>query len=308
MKRSIVAVTAAALIPMTGYTETPASRYFYSGDGNIHLAGVKGGASFKGRYRKGDGTYDEAAIRRIHRVFQASYGDPIAAISPRFIEFLDFLQDKFNPGARITIHSGFRSPRYNTMLRENGKLAAKASLHQYGMAADLKIAGVPSERVWNFVRELGFGGAGYYHGAQVHIDVGPARFWDEATSGVGTDISEENKLVTIVTDRDIYLPGDTAEMRFIRMTAFPIGVSPQFTLERKGAGGEWMQVQAFAPAFRSMKEGTCLKFFDIGEMLAIRWALPKEIEAGRYRVRASFCEKQWEPMPAEIATPEFEIQ
>ena len=114
-----------------------------------------------------------------------------------------------------------------------GKLAAKASLHQYGMAADLKMEGVPARRVWEYVKALGFGGTGYYHGQTVHIDVGPARSWDEKTSGVGTGISEDNKLIGIVTDFDRYRAGETITLRFTRMTAFPIGVAPQFDLVRR---------------------------------------------------------------------------
>ena len=66
-------------------------------------------------------------------------------LSLRLIEFLDYLEDHLNKGAKITITSGYRKPKYNTMLRDKGNLAAKASLHQYGMAADLKIEGVESE-------------------------------------------------------------------------------------------------------------------------------------------------------------------
>lgn len=284
------------------------SRYFYHGDGKINLVGKKTGATFRGVYRNADGTYNEAAMKRIYRTFGAVYGDPVSAISPRFIEFLDFIEDRLNPGAGITIHSGFRSPKYNMKLRENGSLAAKASLHQYGMAADIKITGVASERVWNFVKELGFGGAGFYHGALVHVDVGLSRSWDETTSGVFTDISDDNKLIAITTDRDIYLTGETIEMRFIKMTAFPIGVNPEFIIEKEDGDGRWKPVQTFTPTFRSMKDGTCPKFFDIGEMLGIKWTLPKDIAAGRYRVRASFCERQWEAMPSDVATLEFEIR
>ena len=80
---------------------------------------------------------------------------------------------------------------------------------------------VPSVRVWKYVKQLGFGGAGYYHGELVHVDVGPARSWDEKTSGVGTDISENNKLIGLTTDFDIYRADDVVTLRFIRMTAFP---------------------------------------------------------------------------------------
>jgi len=282
-------------------------RYFHCGDGELNLATNKGKMKFKGRYRAPDGTYDEAALAQINRVFLARYGNPISEISPRLIEFIDFIQDRFNPGGRVTITSGYRSPDYNTGLRNSGKLAAKASLHQYGMASDFWISAVPSEKIWHYVRELGFGGVGFYHGKNVHVDVGPARFWDETSSKVGTDISDDNKLISIVTDRDIYRPGELIEMRFIRMTVFPIGVNPIFALERPGKGEDWKTVEDFTPTFVKASAGKCPKFSTIGEMLGIGWKLPDKLRPGRYRVRARFCDKDLKDMPAEIYTPEFEV-
>ncbi|CAB5080061.1 hypothetical protein D3OALGA1CA_112 [Olavius algarvensis associated proteobacterium Delta 3] len=83
---------------------------------------------------------------------------------------------------------------------------------------------------------IGFGGAGYYHENVVHVDVGPARSWDEKTSGVGTGISDDNKLIGIVTDYDVYRPGEKLLWRFIRMTAFPIQVNTEFVMERLAGG------------------------------------------------------------------------
>ncbi|MFH0799725.1 MAG: DUF882 domain-containing protein [Pseudomonadota bacterium] len=309
MRRAIIVAFFLCSIPLAARADMPASRYFHSGNGKIFIASAKNGASFKGAYRRSDGSYDEAAMRAISRVFGARYGDPLSAISPRLIEFLGYLEAELKPGARITVSSGFRSPEYNTKLRESGKLAAKASLHQYGMAADMKIEGVSSESIWNFVKELGFGGAGFYHGGLVHVDVGPARSWDERTSGVGTDISEENKLIAVVTDKDIYLPGETVELRFTRMTAFPIGVSPEFVLERVEDGGA-KKTASFKPSwsFSPPCDCACPKFSGIDHLMGIKWQLPGDIHPGRYRIRARFCEKQSEEMPSEIATPEFEVQ
>lgn len=309
-KRILIALIVACSIASASVADADESscRYFHCGDGELNLATNKGGMKFRGRFRNPDGTYDEMAMKRIHAIFLARYGVPISTISPRLIEFIDFIQDNFNPKARVTITSGYRSPTYNTGLRKQGKLAAKASLHQYGMATDMWIAGVPAEKIWYFVRELSFGGVGYYHGKNAHIDVGPARFWDETSSKVGTDISDDNKLIGIVTDRDVYLPGEPVEMRFIRMTAFPVGVNPSFVLETPGKKGEWKEVEKFTPAFARAVEGTCPRFSDIGEMLGIRWQLPSKLGAGRYKIRVSFCEKEYEEMPGEIATPEFEVR
>jgi hypothetical protein len=276
-------------------------RFFYSGDGAIRLLSEKNGKSFAGRYRTGRGKYDDKALGAICRVF----GAPSPPL--RLIEFLDFLEDRLNPGARIVIISGYRTPQYNAGIRKRGGLAAKASLHQYGMAADLRMEGIPARRIWDYVKALGFGGAGYYHGDTVHVDVGPARSWDETTSGVDTGISDDNKLIGLVAGYDVYLPGEPMTMRFIRMTAFPIGVAPEFILDRQGVQNPHKEISVFKPAFAISATGLCLRFSDIDQMAAIRWRLPENLPAGRYTVRAGFCENPWKDMPASISTPEFEI-
>jgi len=286
---------------------TDVTRYFYNGNGRLNLLSAKNGITFNGRYRKSKGIYDENALKKIHRLFGAEEDRPISTISLRLIEFLDYLEDNLHPGARITIVSGWRSPQYNTDLRNKGRLAAKASLHQYGMAADIKIQGTSSKRVWNKVKKLGFGGTGYYKGELVHIDVGPARSWDEKTSGVGTDISTQNKLIGLVTEYDIYLPGDMIDLKFIRMTAFPIGVNPEFVLEKVEKNGQSKKIARFKPSFSIADRSQCPQFSDIGQMAGIRWKLPSDILPGRYKIRTSFCQKLWEDMPMEIYTPEFAV-
>jgi uncharacterized protein YcbK (DUF882 family) len=283
-------------------------RFFFSGDGRISLVGERNGKSFAGRYRIGRGNYDPAALKTICRVFGAPCEPDRVLLSLRLIEFLDFLQDRLDPGARITITSGYRSPEYNTKIRNRGGLAAKASLHQYGMAADLQMEGVPSRRVWEYVKALGFGGAGYYHGNSVHIDVGPARSWDEKTSGVGTGISDDNKLIGLVTDYDVYRPGEILTLRFIRMTAFPIAVASDFALYHQDGEGPPEEVTVFKPLFAVDADGSCPEFADIDQMASIRWRLPADLPRGHYQIRVRFCDNPWEAMPRGVSTPEFEIR
>lgn len=286
---------------------TDIRRYVHHGNGKLNLVSAKNGITFNGQYRKSRGIYDDKALKTIHRLFGGGNDKPLSAISLRLIEFLDYLEDNLHPGARITIVSGWRSPQYNTDLRNKGRLAAKASLHQYGMAADIKIQGTSSKRVWKTVKQLGFGGTGYYKGELVHIDVGPSRSWDEKTSGVGTDISTKNKLIGIVTDYDFYLPGERVELRFIRMTAFPIGVTPEFVLEKVETNGQLKTINRFKPSFAIAAKNNCPQFLNIGQMMGIRWKLPDDISPGRYKIRASFCQRLWEAMPTRVYTPEFAI-
>ena len=287
---------------------TSMDRYFFSGDGHITLFSEKNGKSFTGRYRKNPGQYDENAIASICRVFDAPCKSSHLKLSLRLLEFLDFLEDALNPGAQITITSGYRNPEYNSGLRRRGGLAAKASLHQYGMAADLKIDGVPARDLWEHVKTLGFGGAGYYQGEMVHIDVGPFRSWDEKTSGVGTDISDDNKLIGLVTDFDVYQPGMQIILKFIRMTAFPIGVSSElFLVQQTDTAIGFETVLAFTPSFPVPETGKCPQFADIDQMDDIRWVLPADLGPGRYRIEARFCNSPYEKMPPLIQTTEFEI-
>jgi len=306
----VTALILAAALPACLWAQEESqdmSRYFFSGDGTITLYSEKNDKSFSGVYRKGLGRYDEMALTEICDVFDAPCGTLRMELSLRLIEFIDYLEDHLNGGSTIVITSGYRKPEYNTMLREGGNLAAKASLHQYGMAADLKIQGVKAETLWHYVRDLKFGGAGYYHGDVVHIDVGPARFWDETTSGVGTGISDGNKLIGMVTDYDVYRPGMTVTLRFIRMTGFPVRVVSEFSLIRKNDQNEIENRRDFIPVFNISQKGCCVGFRNIDEMNTIQWELPMDLKPGRYYIQARFCDGAWPDMPPQIQTPEFEI-
>jgi uncharacterized protein YcbK (DUF882 family) len=283
-------------------------RYVFSGDGKIDLYSERTEKSFSGVYRKGAGTYDEKALLEICRVFGAPFESSSMGLSLRLIEFMDYLEDRLSRGAKITLTSGYRNPEYNTMLRDKGNLAAKASLHQYGMAADLKIRGIKARTLWEYIKALKFGGAGYYHGETIHLDVGPARFWDETTSGVGTGISDDNKLIGIITDYDVYQPGMTVTMRFIRMTAFPVRVVSEFSLFRLNPKGVIEKCRAFTPVFNIPGKEPCRAFKDIEEMNLIQWKLPADLKPGRYTIQARFCDNDWPDMPLKIQTSEIEVK
>jgi uncharacterized protein YcbK (DUF882 family) len=293
---------------VTADTAEPArTRFFLSGDGHLNLASSKNGTTFDGRYRIAADRYDPEALRIVHQVFDAPYSPDKPRLSLRLLEYLDYLQDQLRPGSRITITSGYRSPAYNRNVRQGGGLAAKASMHQYGMAADFIMEGVPSRRVWEKVKALGFGGTGYYQGQTVHVDVGPARFWDETDSGVGTGISDDNQLIGLVADYDIYSPDTPMYLHFIRMTAFPIGVTATFELRRRSSAGEVLESMAFRADFNQSHQEDCPHLENIEQMAFIRWRLPHDLPPGRYDIQARFCDSLWERMPRQVATPVFVV-
>jgi hypothetical protein len=79
---------------------------------------------------------------------------------------------------RIEIVSGFRSPKYNLILRKKGHEVARESEHPRGEAVDFRLPQVPTRALLRFVRSLHLGGVGFYPESQfVHADVGRVRFW-----------------------------------------------------------------------------------------------------------------------------------
>jgi uncharacterized protein YcbK (DUF882 family) len=82
-------------------------------------------------------------------------------------------------GNEIHIISGFRSSRYNAMLRKEGHGGvARKSLHTKGKAIDIAIPGVDLRTLRTAALDLRYGGVGYYPGPGfVHIDSGSYRTW-----------------------------------------------------------------------------------------------------------------------------------
>jgi hypothetical protein len=79
---------------------------------------------------------------------------------------------------RVDIVSGYRSPKYNLMLRKKGHQVARESQHMQGTAVDFRIRGVATEVLREFVRGLHLGGVGFYARSHfIHADTGKVRYW-----------------------------------------------------------------------------------------------------------------------------------
>jgi len=98
-------------------------------------------------------------------------------IDPRLLPVVIRAAMQFN-SSYVEIVSGYRSPKYNLMLRKKGHEVADDSQHSHGHAVDFRVAGVPTATLRDWVKSLAMGGVGYYpDSAFVHADVGPVRFW-----------------------------------------------------------------------------------------------------------------------------------
>jgi uncharacterized protein YcbK (DUF882 family) len=88
-----------------------------------------------------------------------------------------------NPGVRLELVSGYRSPKLNELLRKKGHKVASHSQHSLGHAVDFRVIGLTPSRMKEEILRVGWdGGIGQYDKSSdlfVHADVGPKREWFE---------------------------------------------------------------------------------------------------------------------------------
>ena len=119
----------------------------------------------------------DSVASRIHTFLRDHYTNQETQMDTRLVDVLTRAARKFS-AARIEVVSGYRSPKYNLMLRKKGHQVARASQHVEGHAVDFRIRGVPTRSLLHFVRSLRLGGVGFYpHSQFVHSDTGRVRYW-----------------------------------------------------------------------------------------------------------------------------------
>ena len=143
------------------------------GDGRLALTRRDNGEHIRVRYRRKDGTYNQAALGEINRVMRCSLTGKEIAMSVKLVEIMDAVEDRFG-GNGLILLSGYRTPKLN--IRVKG--AARRSMHMLGWAADIKIPGYTPAAVAAYARKGNVGGVGFYPDAGfVHLDAGRPRSW-----------------------------------------------------------------------------------------------------------------------------------
>jgi len=268
-------------------------------DGKLAIFSYHTGEFVELTYRVGK-SYDPKAIEAIEMVMRSRGDDRTHPIDRGVIEIMDHLQDHFG-AETIEVISGYRSPKYNETLRLEGRGAASESLHMKGLAVDLHIDEVSERAVFDRVKELGLGGAGYYpRYAFVHADVGPRRVWEEAAPKkrvlVGTE-NNPNAAWTALTDRDLYRPGDTASVKISNNEYRKLRFSKNVWYERFRKGG-WKERKNL------LKEGKRVTL-DVGESVDYAWKIPADQGLGKYRL-VFFTSKDFKVPP--VYSNEFYIR
>jgi len=114
---------------------------------------------------------------RFHNFLRDHFTNQATHMDTRLIGVLTRVAGRFS-ARRIDVVSGYRSPKYNLMLRKKGHQVARDSQHTHGNAVDFRIRGVGTRDVLHYVRSLHVGGVGFYpHSQFVHSDTGRVRYW-----------------------------------------------------------------------------------------------------------------------------------
>jgi uncharacterized protein YcbK (DUF882 family) len=123
-----------------------------------------------------DGSFNQAALRELDRVFRCKRTGDAKQVDPRLYELLGMIYDHFG-GRRLELVSGYRNQRRTT------------SFHYHATAADIRVDGVAPSAVHAFVATLDSGGMGigmYPRAGFVHVDVRPPpsyRWVDNSRAG-----------------------------------------------------------------------------------------------------------------------------
>ncbi len=147
-------------------------------EGRLSLFNTHSRERIQVTYRDKAGNYDFEALNRINWILRCHFTGEVATMDIRTLEYLNEVDNKLGGNHEIHVISGYRSPRYNNLLLQEGHKVARHSLHMEGKAIDIQIPGLELDRVRDVALNMRYGGVGYYPDAGfVHIDSGNFRTW-----------------------------------------------------------------------------------------------------------------------------------
>lgn len=125
-----------------------------------------------------NGAYVPDALGAVNHVLRDFRTGEAHEIEPRLLDLLAALSGKVETAQRFDVISGYRSPATNAMLHARSHEVAVGSLHMYGKAIDIRLAGVDLPHLRDAAMDLAIGGVGYYPTSDfVHVDIGAVRHW-----------------------------------------------------------------------------------------------------------------------------------
>ena len=147
-------------------------------NGRLSLYNVHTGERLAVTYRNQANEYDPEALKALNWILRCHHTNKTTDMDTNVVEYLNIMDKKFGGDNEIHIISGFRSPEYNSLLREKGRRVADNSLHMLGKAIDFFVPRVALDKLRTAAIGLQYGGVGYYPNTGfVHIDAGNFRTW-----------------------------------------------------------------------------------------------------------------------------------
>jgi len=148
-----------------------------SGEHLIHLYNPNTGEFFKDVFWA-DGNYVFESLVAINILFRDHHNETVKSIDTNLVDLLYRMQTYIGTKNPLGIVCGYRSTETNALLRKKYRRVAKNSYHIVGMAADVRVPGVPLSSLKKLALRLQEGGVGYYPRSRfVHLDTGPVRHW-----------------------------------------------------------------------------------------------------------------------------------
>lgn len=304
MHRSLlIAISLIIFFPCLSMSSSDPVRFFRLGDGKINIRNEHNGREAKVNLFDPGGMLNEKTLNEIDTVFSFPDNQKGEHISLRLLFLLDYFSDMIAPGKTIHLISGYRSPTYNQKLKKSGGNVAGTSTHMDGMAIDFYLEGINGKVLWETVRKENCCGVGHYGGKSVHLDSGRPRFWEAATSKVGTRESEFNRKVYLSTEYDRYRQGEKIRFFLTSLSDFQFGIHKIAVLFKDIEGKN----DATALIIQARNEEECILINDRNASRSIYAMLPAELESGRYRIQFDFCRRPFEQMPTMTLSNEIEI-
>ena len=125
-----------------------------------------------------DGIYHDDALQEINHYLRDFRTGEIHPIDSHLLDILYRVQNACNSNGTFEVISGYRSPKTNKLLHDQGHGVAVHSLHMLGKAIDVRLTDVKTSCLKKAAMSLKQGGVGYYAKSDfVHMDTGRVRYW-----------------------------------------------------------------------------------------------------------------------------------
>lgn len=200
MRRASV-IPVSAVVALTALTPTSTQTAVANGDTRtLYLHHAHTGETISATFRV-NGSYDQATLDRLNHFLRDWRNDEVIKMDPRLFDVVWEAHRGSGSTSPIRINSAYRSPETNSMLRRRSRGVAEHSLHTRGMAMDIHVPDVGTDRLRETAIRMQRGGVGFYPSSGfVHLDVGNVRAWPRMRYDQLARIFPDGKTVHIATD------------------------------------------------------------------------------------------------------------